>query len=82
MNLGQIGRTELSAARAFTVSEFCAAFRLSKPSVYRVIASGELHSVVRCGRRLIPNESAEKWWAQEAASPLMPSRRNKYKEQK
>jgi hypothetical protein len=39
--------------RAYGVPGFCQAFRISGPSVYELFASGELHSVVRCRRRLI-----------------------------
>jgi excisionase family DNA binding protein len=63
--------------RAYSVAEFCRIFRVSRPSVYKLFASGELHSVVRCRRRLIPVESAEAWWQQESASPMQPSLRNK-----
>jgi len=45
--------------RTYTVAEFCATFKLSRPSVYRLLKSGELHSIMICGRRLISPHSAE-----------------------
>ncbi len=45
--------------RAYTVNEFCQAFRLSRATTFRLIASGRLKSVRVMGRRLILADSAE-----------------------
>ncbi len=63
----KINKTRLVPRRAYTILEFCEAFRVSRPTVYKLFAlddpeKSELDSVVRGGRRLIPIESAEKWW--------------------
>jgi excisionase family DNA binding protein len=56
--------------RAQTVDEFCATWRLSRPSVYRLIGNGSL-ATVRVGRkRLILLDSAEKLFVAGAEIPL------------
>lgn len=46
--------------RMWRVPEFCAAFRLSQSTVYKMLKDGTLDSVVIAGRRLIPVEAGEK----------------------
>lgn len=48
-----------TARRAYTVNEFCEAFRLSRATTFRLISSGKLKSVRVLGRRLILADSAE-----------------------
>jgi excisionase family DNA binding protein len=44
--------------RAWRVNEFCEAHRISRSTVYKLIAQGKLETVCVAGRRLIPDESA------------------------
>jgi excisionase family DNA binding protein len=44
---------------AYTVREAQQVLRLSKTSIYELIKSGELKTVKRAGRRLVPRASAE-----------------------
>jgi excisionase family DNA binding protein len=47
--------------RAYSIREFCEAWSLSRSTVYRMFANGQL-SGRKVGRRtLIPNESIEAW---------------------
>jgi excisionase family DNA binding protein len=62
--------------RALKVKEFCRAYGPSKPTVYRLIRSGELHSILLGGRRLIPVDTAEALLHQPS-TPIGPSRRTK-----
>jgi hypothetical protein len=43
---------------AYTVPEFTKVFGISRTSIYKRIKTGELETVKRFGRRLIPRESA------------------------
>lgn len=45
--------------RAYTVKEFCAAFRVSHSHVYKLFETGRLRSVRVGCKRLIPVEAAE-----------------------
>lgn len=68
--------SNMTGRRALTVDEFCKAYSLSKPTCYKLIRSGELHSVIVGGRRLIPVDSAEALLRQPSR-PLGPPRRAK-----
>ena len=45
--------------RAFRVDEYCAAYGLSRSTVYKLMKLGTLRTVKVGGRRLIPKEVAE-----------------------
>ena len=45
--------------RALRVDEFCDRYGVGRTSAYKMIAAGELKSVVIGGRRLIPIDVAE-----------------------
>ncbi len=45
--------------RAYRVNEACAAFRISRSTIYKLMAAGKLRTVRIAGRRLIPAEAAE-----------------------
>jgi excisionase family DNA binding protein len=45
--------------RAFRVDEYCAAYGLSRTTVYKLMKLGKLRTVKVGGRRLIPKEVAE-----------------------
>ena len=45
--------------RAYQVNEAAAAYRLSRSTIYKLIAAGTLRSVKVGGRRLIPVEALE-----------------------
>lgn len=45
--------------RAYRVNEFCASHRVSRSTVYKLMAAGKLRTVLVGGRRLIPAEAAE-----------------------
>ena len=45
--------------RAYRVNEAAAAYRLSRSTIYKLIAAGTLRSVKVGGRRLIPVEAIE-----------------------
>lgn len=48
--------------QAFTIAEFCEAFRLSRSGFYNAIARGEAPALMRVGRRvMISRQSAEEW---------------------
>ncbi len=44
--------------RAFTVREFCSAYRISRSHAYKLMAVGKLRSVRVGAKRLIPIEAA------------------------
>ena len=47
---------------AFTVPEFCEAFRISRSHLYNLIGRGEGPAICKAGRRtLISYASAEEW---------------------
>ena len=53
--------------KAFTVREFCDAYRVSHSHAYKLMSLGKLRSVLVGGRRLIPVEAAQallNWGAQ------------------
>ena len=52
-------RLEPERKRAYRVNEFCAAYGLSRTTVYSLIGAGKLRSVVVGGRRLIHKNDAE-----------------------
>lgn len=65
---------------AFTVLEFCAAFRISRAHLYNLIGRGEGPTLLKAGRRtLISGESAAQWArrmeALAAARPAQGGRR-------
>jgi excisionase family DNA binding protein len=45
--------------RAYQIKEAAAAYRLSRTTLYKLIATGALRSVKICGRRLIPVDAIE-----------------------
>ena len=49
------------ADMAYTINEFCALFKLSKPTVYTEINSGRLRSYKVGRKRCISRQSAEVW---------------------
>lgn len=51
-------KIEAPERRAYTVREFCAAFRISHSHVYKLFETGRLRSVRVGGKRLIPVEAA------------------------
>jgi len=59
--------SEKTQRRAYTVNEFCVAFRLSRATAFRLISTGRLRSVRIMGRRLIPADAAEALLLQEAS---------------
>jgi excisionase family DNA binding protein len=48
----------LDERRAFRVNEAVAVYRLSRSTLYKLIAAGQLHTAKIGGRRLIPRNSA------------------------
>jgi predicted DNA-binding transcriptional regulator AlpA len=49
-------------AQAFTIVEFCEAYRLSRSSFYNAVARGEAPALMRIGRRvMISRRSADEW---------------------
>ena len=49
-------------ALAYTIREFCEAYRLSRSGFYNALARGEAPALMRIGRRvMISRESAEEW---------------------
>jgi excisionase family DNA binding protein len=49
--------------RAYRINEAAAAYRLSRSTIYKLIAAGDLRSVKVGGRRLIPVEAIEALFA-------------------
>ena len=49
--------------RALTVDNFCFKYSVGRTLVYAEIAAGKLHSIKIGRKRLIPDDSAEKWFA-------------------
>ena len=49
------------ADMAYTINEFCALFKLSKPTVYAEINSGRLRSYKVGRKRCISRQSAQLW---------------------
>jgi excisionase family DNA binding protein len=44
--------------RAYTVREFCSAYRISRSHIYKLMTLGKLRTVLVGGKRLIPVEAA------------------------
>lgn len=57
--MSQDKRYEPSARRAYNVNEAAAAYRLSRSTLYKLMAAGKLRTVKIGGRRLIPVDSIE-----------------------
>jgi excisionase family DNA binding protein len=51
--------THATERLAYRVDEACRALGISRTTLYKLIASGELRTVMVGGRRLIPLEAAE-----------------------
>jgi excisionase family DNA binding protein len=51
--------SNLGARRAYQVNEAVATYRLSRSTIYKLMAAGTLRSVKVGGRRLIPVEALE-----------------------
>jgi excisionase family DNA binding protein len=64
--MGPTPQTEKVPRRTYTINEFTEAFRLSRATTFRLIASGKLKSVRVMGRRLILADSAEALIAEAA----------------
>jgi excisionase family DNA binding protein len=43
---------------AYRIDEFCAAYRISRATVYKLMSEGKLRTVLVAGRRLIPVDAA------------------------
>ena len=56
-----------SDRRAYRIKDFCAAYGLSRTTVYKLIAAGTLKTVRIGGRRLVPADAAEQLLAQGGA---------------
>jgi excisionase family DNA binding protein len=52
--------TSRPARRAYQVDEFCAAVRISRASLYKLMKAGRIKTVTIGGRRLIPVDEAER----------------------
>jgi excisionase family DNA binding protein len=48
--------------RAYSISEFCATFGVSRSKTYLLLASGELTAVKLGSKNLIRTEEAERWF--------------------
>ena len=61
---------------AFTVPEFCAAFRISRAHLYNLIGRGEGPVVLKAGRRTLIRCDSAAHWAQrmEALAGAKPTR--------
>ncbi len=57
---------EPDARRAYQVNEAAAAYRLSRSTLYSLMATGKLRSVKTGGRRLIPVDAMEALLAEGA----------------
>jgi hypothetical protein len=47
------------ARRALRMNDFCVAYGISRATAYKLMARGELRTVLVAGRRLIPVDAAE-----------------------
>jgi len=57
--MSQYKRNEPDARRAYQVNEAAAAYRLSRSTLYKLMAIGKLRTVKIGGRRLIPVDAIE-----------------------
>ena len=57
MNTQTLDKT--NERRALRVADFCAAYGLSRSTVYKLMKAGKLYTVLVGGRRLIPADAAE-----------------------
>ena len=48
--------------RAYSISEFCAAFGVSRSKTYMLLAAGELTAIKLGSKNLIRTEEAERWF--------------------
>lgn len=61
---------------AFTVPEFCAAYRISKAHLYNLIGRGQGPALLKAGRRTLITGAAAAHWAKqmESADGTKPTR--------
>jgi hypothetical protein len=61
---------------AYTIKEFCAAYRLSVPMFYKLRARGEAPDVMKVGARtLISVDAADRWRRQREHAGRSPSKK-------
>jgi predicted DNA-binding transcriptional regulator AlpA len=53
--------------RALRMNDFCRAYGISRATAYKMIARGQLRTVLIAGRRLVPVDVAEALLRSEAA---------------
>jgi predicted DNA-binding transcriptional regulator AlpA len=53
--------------RALRINDFCKAYGISRATAYKLIARGELRSVLIAGRRVVPVDVAEALLRPDAA---------------
>jgi excisionase family DNA binding protein len=63
----QIATIQPDERRAYTVKEFCSAYRVSRSHVYELMARKKLRTVRVGGKRLIPVEAAAELMSGAAA---------------
>ena len=56
--MAQIETVRPDERRAYTVREFCSAYRVSRSHTYNLMSQGKLRTVRVGGKRLIPVEAA------------------------
>jgi excisionase family DNA binding protein len=62
----------MSEPVARTVKDFCRAYGVSRPTVYRLLAAGKLKAVkVSSTKTLIPEESAKAWFGSLAPTHVL-----------
>ena len=59
LNVQRINSATAGNRRAWQVSEFCEAHRISRTTVYKLMSQGKLETIRVAGRRLIPAASAD-----------------------
>ncbi len=57
--MAQIKTVQPAERRAYTVREFCSAYRVSRSHTYKLMQRGQLRTVLVGGKRLIPVAAAE-----------------------
>jgi hypothetical protein len=61
---------------AYTIKEFCAAFRLSVPMFYKLRERGDAPDVMKVGARtLVSIEAVERWRRQRERAARSPSKK-------
>jgi Helix-turn-helix domain len=74
------GTTESPWRQAWTIREFCEAFRISRSGVYKMANQGRIRTIEVAGRRLIPDSERQRLL--EGGFTMSPIRKSRFTKQR